>query len=62
MTFRRASSLPNPKVNAFTTADARLAWVLNKTWEVALIGSNLLDPRHPEFTTANTSITRWAAV
>lgn len=53
VTFRHASSLPNPRMNAFTTADARLAWVLNKTWEVALIGRNLFEPRHPEFTTAN---------
>jgi iron complex outermembrane recepter protein len=51
--FRHASSLPNPKMHAFTTADAQLAWAPNPDWEFALIGRNLLDPRHPEFTTAN---------
>ena len=51
--LRHASSLPNPKMHAFTTADAKLAWAPNAEWELAVIGRNLLDPRHPEFATAN---------
>jgi iron complex outermembrane recepter protein len=51
--LRHASSLPNPPMHAFTTADARLAWAPNADWELALIARNLFDPRHPEFTTAN---------
>ena len=53
VSVRHASSLPNPAMHAFTTCDARLGWTPRPGWELALIGRNLSDPRHPEFRTAN---------
>lgn len=53
VTLRHASSLPNPPMHAFTTADLRFAWLPTPNCELALIARNLFDPRHPEFTTAN---------
>ncbi len=33
---------------AYVEADARLAWRLNASTEIALTGANLLSERHPE--------------
>ena len=53
VTVRYASSLPNPPMEGFTTMDARIGWNVTDRLDVSLIGRNLLDARHPEFTTAN---------
>ena len=49
LAVRHVGELPNQKVPAYTTADARLAWQPTSALELALIGQSLLDPRHPEF-------------
>jgi iron complex outermembrane recepter protein len=51
---RRVAELPNPVVPAYTAVDARLSWRMTRDLELALIGQNLLDRRHPEFGAAGT--------
>jgi iron complex outermembrane recepter protein len=51
---RYVGELPNQRVPAYATADARLAWQASSAIEVALVGRNLLDPHHPEFGTPAT--------
>ncbi len=36
-------------INSYFELDARLAWQINKHWEVALVGQNLLHDAHAEF-------------
>lgn len=48
-TLRYMGALPDPRVPAYTALDLRLAWRPNQRLEVALIGQDLLDQRHPEF-------------
>lgn len=38
-------------INPYTTLDLRLAWHPLKNWEISLVGRNLLEPHHQEFTT-----------
>ncbi len=42
-------ALPQPYVPGYFTFDARLAWELRTNLELAVIGQNLCDNRHPEF-------------
>ena len=49
VTVRYVGALTNQKVPAYTTADARLAWQSTSAIELAVVGQNLFDPRHPEF-------------
>lgn len=42
-------SIDSAKIPGYVTLDARLAWNLNRNWEFALVGQNLLDDHHPEF-------------
>lgn len=51
---RHVAALPDPIVPAYTAVDARLAWRPAKDFELALLGQNLLDRRHPEFGPAGT--------
>jgi iron complex outermembrane receptor protein len=46
--LRRIGALPNPAVPAYTALDARVAWRINKTFELALSATNL-GSRHVEF-------------
>ncbi|HJW09881.1 MAG TPA: TonB-dependent receptor [Holophagaceae bacterium] len=48
-TIRHVSALPAPEVPGYTTLDVHLAWRPTEAWEIALIGQNLFDRRHPEF-------------
>ena len=48
---RYVDVLPNQRVPSYVACDARLGWQPSKTVEVAVVGSNLFDPRHPEFGT-----------
>ena len=53
--LRYVDDLPNPHTESYLTADVRLAWVPIKNFEVAIVGRNLFDDRHPEFVqTSNT--------
>jgi iron complex outermembrane receptor protein len=47
--FPQAGAAPTITVPDYFELDARLAWRINKNWEVALIGQNLLHDRHTEF-------------
>ncbi|MGH9470342.1 MAG: TonB-dependent receptor plug domain-containing protein, partial [Terriglobia bacterium] len=41
--------LPAQQIPAYTRADARLSWRAGETFEISLVGQNLLTPRHLEF-------------
>jgi iron complex outermembrane receptor protein len=47
--FRFVGALPQPAVEAYRELDARIGWRLKPGWDLALIGTNLLSPRHLEF-------------
>ena len=46
---RWTDELPAQKVSAYTGLDARVAWRPYRQIELAVVGSDLLQPRHPEF-------------
>lgn len=48
--LRHVDELPEPKLPSYTELDVRLAWQLSPQWELAMVGRNLLDNQHPEFT------------
>jgi iron complex outermembrane receptor protein len=48
-TLRYVDVLPFPKIPSYVTLDLRLAWSPLKNLEIAIVGQNLLDDRHPEF-------------
>jgi iron complex outermembrane recepter protein len=41
--------LPAPHIPSYLTLDLRLAWSPRKDLEIAIVGRDLLDNRHPEF-------------
>jgi len=47
--LRYVDNLPAPDIGSYLTLDARLAWTPRRNLELALVGQNLLDDRHPEF-------------
>jgi iron complex outermembrane receptor protein len=47
--LRYVDDLPARSLDAYTTLDARLAWRPRTQIELALVGQNLLSPRHAEF-------------
>jgi iron complex outermembrane receptor protein len=47
--FRYVSMLPQPVVDAYAELDARVGYHIGPGWDVAVIGTNLLSPRHLEF-------------
>ena len=47
--FRFVDTLPQPRVEAYRELDARLGYRIKPGWDVSLIGTNLLAPRHLEF-------------
>ncbi|GAB4253323.1 TonB-dependent receptor plug domain-containing protein [Deferrisoma sp.] len=47
---RHAAGLPSLGVDAYTTADLRIGWTPLPGLDVSLVGQNLLDASHPEFT------------
>jgi len=51
---RRVGALPNPSVPAYTAADVRYAWRLQRELELALVGQNLFASSHAEFGNAAT--------
>ena len=50
--FRYVSTLPNVRVAEYATSDVRLGWRPHRVVELSVVGKNLHDPRHPEFSTA----------
>jgi len=51
MIWRYVDNLPALGVPNYLVMDVRLAWLPSKNLEVAVVGRNLLDEEHPEFTT-----------
>jgi iron complex outermembrane recepter protein len=47
--FRYVSELPNVRVPDYATSDVRLAWRPTAAVELSVLGKNLHDPQHPEF-------------
>jgi iron complex outermembrane receptor protein len=47
--FRHVASLPQPAVDAYSEIDARLGYHVLPGWDIELVGTNLLSPRHLEF-------------
>ena len=53
--LRYVDALPNPRVASYMGLDLRLAWTLLGHLELAVVGQNLLDARHPEFVPSSPS-------
>ncbi len=49
MGLRYVDDLPSDRIPGYTELDARLAWKPTRNCELAVIGRNLLAPRHREF-------------
>jgi iron complex outermembrane receptor protein len=47
--LRYVDSLPNQRIPSYLAMDVRLGWRPTKNLELAVVGQNLLDDRHPEF-------------
>ena len=47
--LRHVSEIGSQKLPGYTEADLRLGWTPAPTWDLALIGRNLLHPQHAEF-------------
>ncbi len=56
--LRYVGDLPNPPTPAYLTLDLRLAWAPNSRVEIAVVGRNLLDDKHPEFSAGPQGLTR----
>jgi iron complex outermembrane receptor protein len=48
-TYRFVSSLPAQKVAAYNTGDVRFAWRASHSWEMSVVGQNLMRPHLAEF-------------
>lgn len=51
-TVRYMGKLRNPDVPAYTALDLRYGWKIDKNLELSIVGQNLFDPKHPEFSSA----------
>ena len=49
MMFRYVTTLPAQSVEAYETGDVRLGWHPVASWELSVVGQNLLQPHHAEF-------------
>lgn len=49
-TIRYVDNLPNKNIDSYTEMDIRLAWMPVKNLELSVVGQNLLDSQHAEFT------------
>ena len=49
-TYRYVSALTTPGIDAYHTMDARISWQTAARLELSLVGQNLLQPHHAEFT------------
>jgi len=48
--LRLVDNLPTSAINGYASLDTRLAWQARKYLRLELIGQNLTDPQHPEYT------------
>jgi iron complex outermembrane receptor protein len=48
-TLRYVDRLPGFNINSYFALDLRLAWMPHKNLELAVVGQNLISPRHAEF-------------
>jgi iron complex outermembrane receptor protein len=48
-TYRFVSNLPAQKVAAYNTGDVRFGWRASHSWEMSVVGQNLMQPHHAEF-------------
>ena len=48
-TLRYVSDLPAQQVRAYTTADVRFSWHAAQSFDLSVVGQNLLQPHHAEF-------------
>jgi iron complex outermembrane receptor protein len=48
---RSVGELPNQRIPGYVACDGRVGWQPTRAVEIALVGSNLFDPQHPEFGT-----------
>ncbi|MGE0680215.1 MAG: TonB-dependent receptor plug domain-containing protein [Candidatus Binatia bacterium] len=53
--IRYVDALPQPHVPSYVSLDVRLGWKLTRYCELAIVGQNLLDGRHPEFVPSSPS-------
>jgi iron complex outermembrane receptor protein len=51
--LRWVGRLPGPAVPAYTAVDLRYGWNIGRGLELSLVGRNLLDPKHGEFSAAS---------
>jgi iron complex outermembrane receptor protein len=51
-TVRHVNKLNNPEVPAYTALDLRYGWKIDKNLEFSVVGQNLLDSKHAEFSPA----------
>ncbi|MBA3697154.1 MAG: TonB-dependent receptor, partial [Methylotenera sp.] len=51
-TVRHVNKLNSPAVPAYTALDLRYGWKIDKNLEFSVVGQNLLDPGHAEFSRA----------
>jgi iron complex outermembrane receptor protein len=56
--LRYVDDLPHPATPAYLTADVRIAWSPYPNFEVAFVGRNLFDEKHPEFSSSRPGMTR----
>lgn len=49
LTYRYVSALPGQGVRAYSTGDARFAWLMRRKLELSLVGQNLLQASHYEY-------------
>lgn len=52
MRLRNVSKLPDRKVDGYTELDLSVSWQVDSNLRLTLLGQNLLDKAHPEFSTA----------
>jgi iron complex outermembrane receptor protein len=55
-TLRFSDKLKNINIPSYTRLDLRIGYHPREDIEISLVGQNLLDPRHPEFSSENTGI------
>ncbi len=53
-TVRHMGKLKNPDVPSYTALDLRYGWKINPNLELSVVGQNLLDSKHAEFSNAAT--------
>lgn len=56
--LRYVDRLPHPATPSYLALDLRLGWSPRKNLELGIVGRNLLDPMHPEFSNNDPTLTR----